>query len=153
MIRSRYLSTLAIAGALATVPAFANDTTSATTSGSTVKSAESTRAASSTGSLSTGRSAADQSAQATRETLSSTTDKPLCSSLDHPNAGKLADKDTGQAKEHSASPVHMDCIPDAQASSSTTGWIRSPLRCPMPAWKATRERSCRPTPSCWQSIH
>jgi hypothetical protein len=33
---------------------------------------------------------------------------------DHPNAGKLADKSTGMAKEHSASPVHSDCVTDAK---------------------------------------
>ena len=33
---------------------------------------------------------------------------------DHPQAGKLADKSTGQAKEHSASPVHADCAIDAK---------------------------------------
>src|SRR5687767_3765114 len=38
--------------------------------------------------------------------------KPLCSELGHPNAGKLADKSTGKAKEKSASPVHQDCTPD-----------------------------------------
>ena len=47
--------------------------------------------------------------------------KPLCSSFKNPNAGKLADKSTGQAKEHSASPVHEDCIPDSSASSATAG--------------------------------
>jgi hypothetical protein len=49
------------------------------------------------------------------------TSKPLCSSFKNPNAGKLADKSTGQAKEHSASPVHEDCIPDSSASSATAG--------------------------------
>ena len=43
--------------------------------------------------------------------------KPLCSSLGHPNAGKHASKETGKAKEHSSSPVHMDCIPDDQAAT------------------------------------
>lgn len=46
--------------------------------------------------------------------------KPLCSELGHPQAGKLAGKQTGMAKDHSASPVHQDCIPDAQASASGT---------------------------------
>ena len=48
------------------------------------------------------------------------TSKPLCSSFKNPNAGKLADKDTGQAKEHSASPVHEDCIPDSASGPSAT---------------------------------
>ncbi len=43
--------------------------------------------------------------------------KPLCSSLNHPNAGKHADKDTGMAKDRSSSPVHMDCIADSATSS------------------------------------
>lgn len=53
--------------------------------------------------------------------------KPLCSELNHPNAGKLADKSTGKAKEHSASPVHQDCIPDTQpgARGSATGSVPS----------------------------
>jgi hypothetical protein len=37
---------------------------------------------------------------------------PLCSELDQPNAGKLANKTTGNAAANSASAVHMDCIPD-----------------------------------------
>src|SRR5687767_14803702 len=44
--------------------------------------------------------------------------KPLCSSLNHPNAGKHADKSTGMAKEKSSSPVHMDCVPDSSASTA-----------------------------------
>jgi len=46
--------------------------------------------------------------------------KPLCSSFKNPNAGKLANKDTGVAKEHSASPVHQDCIPDSASGPSAT---------------------------------
>src|SRR4029079_16803208 len=57
-------------------------------------------------------------------TTASTDTKPLCSSLNNPNAGKLAGKDTGKAKEHSSSPVHQDCIPDSQASTTTSG-VRS----------------------------
>jgi len=34
---------------------------------------------------------------------------------DHPQAGKLADKSTGMAKEHSASAVHQDCVNTAKA--------------------------------------
>ena len=33
---------------------------------------------------------------------------------DHPQAGKLADKSTGMAKDHSASAVHQDCVTDAK---------------------------------------
>ncbi len=50
----------------------------------------------------------------------STAAKPLCSTLNHPNAGKLADKSTGMAKENSSSPVHQDCIPDSPASTAGT---------------------------------
>ena len=57
-------------------------------------------------------------------TTASTATKPLCSSLNNPNAGKLAGKETGKAKEHSSSPVHQDCIPDSQASTTTSG-VRS----------------------------
>lgn len=73
MIRSRYLSTLAIAALIGAAPAFAQ-----------------TPAA-----------------------------KPLCSELHHPNAGKLAAKDTGKAKDHSSSAVHVDCIADSPVSDST----------------------------------
>lgn len=73
MIRTRYLSTLAIAALIGAAPAFAQ-----------------TPAA-----------------------------KPLCSELHHPNAGKLAAKDTGQAKDHSSSAVHVDCIADSPVSDST----------------------------------
>jgi hypothetical protein len=77
MIRSRYLSTAAIAVLLGAAPAWAQTTPPANS-------------------------------------------KPLCSELGHPQAGKLADKDTGAAKENSASPVHMDCIPDSLAGTSAT---------------------------------
>jgi hypothetical protein len=36
---------------------------------------------------------------------------------DHPQAGKLADKSTGQAKDHSASAVHSDCTTNTAATS------------------------------------
>ena len=84
MIRSHFISALAVA-ALAVTPAIAQNTTT--------------------------------KAQAKKPAATAAVDKPLCSTLGHPQAGKLADKDTGQAKEHSASPVHMDCIPDSQATS------------------------------------
>ena len=44
---------------------------------------------------------------------------PLCSELDQPNAGKLANKTTGKAVQNSASAVHMDCIADG--TSTTAG--------------------------------
>lgn len=53
-------------------------------------------------------------------TSTASASKPLCSSLNHPNAGKLASKDTGMAKEHSRSPVHTDCIPDSKASTGAS---------------------------------
>ena len=60
---------------------------------------------------------------ATSSSAASTADpasKPLCSSFKNPNAGKLAGKDTGKAKEHSASPVHQDCIPESASGPSAT---------------------------------
>ena len=90
MIRSRYLSTFTLAALLGSAPAWAQFTDSA-------KSATSSPSATATN--------------------GSTTSKPLCSELNHPNAGKLAGKDTGMAGERSSSPVHMDCIPDSQASA------------------------------------
>ena len=67
--------------------------------------------------------AADASAKSAPKATTAATapaTKPLCSELGHPQAGKLADKSTGMAKEHSASPVHQDCIPDAQASKPSS---------------------------------
>ncbi|HEX5129588.1 MAG TPA: hypothetical protein VFV90_07575, partial [Usitatibacter sp.] len=74
MNRSRYLSTLTLAALLGTAPAWAQFTDSAKTSTSSPS------------------ASTDATASA----------KPLCSELNHPNAGKLADKDTGMAKENSA---------------------------------------------------
>ena len=48
------------------------------------------------------------SAKTSPAPVTPTASKPLCSELGHPQAGKLAGKDTGMAKEHSASPVHQD---------------------------------------------
>ena len=62
-------------------------------------------------------------AQTTTQAPSATSSKPLCSTLGHPNAGKLADKSTGMAKENSQSAVHMDCIPDSEAASASTGSV------------------------------
>ena len=58
------------------------------------------------------------SAKGAAKAPSTTASKPLCSELGHPNAGKLADKSTGKAKEHSASPVHFDCVTDAKPVAS-----------------------------------
>lgn len=95
MIRSRYLSPLAIAAMLGAAPAFAQNSA---TQGA--NDAESKPTAGTTG--------------------SAMAPLPLCSELNHPNAGQLADKDTGRAKEHAASPVHQDCVPDSTSSPSTT---------------------------------
>src|SRR5687768_10699806 len=61
-----------------------------------------------------------------KPTAANPTAKPLCSELGHPQAGKLADKDTGMAKERSSSPVHMDCIPDSQAPTSAAAGTNAP---------------------------
>ena len=102
MIRSAYLTTAALAAALA-VPAWAQFTDSAKTS-------------------TTARPAtAAESPSTTVAKSDAATGKPLCSELNHPNAGKLADKSTGLAKERSASPVHQDCIPDTSPAASAAG--------------------------------
>src|SRR3954468_11638853 len=95
--------TLAVAVVGALVPAYAQ-----TTSSSSANAPVSRPAAAKTQSGTTANTTG----------TSTSTNKPLCSTLDHPNAGKLANKDAGKAKEHSNSPVHMDCIDDS-ASAST----------------------------------
>ena len=106
MMRSQFLSTIALAAALgATLPAVAADY--GKTTKSTGAQASQTTDSKSTSSL---------PSSATRSM--DTNAKPDCSSFKNPNAGKLADKSTGAAKEHSASPVHMDCD---DTTASTTG--------------------------------
>lgn len=68
-----------------------------------------------------------------RSSTASSPSLPPCSSLEagnsghaHPNAGKLADKSTGEAKEHSASPVHEDCAPDTASSGTSSSSGASP---------------------------
>jgi hypothetical protein len=94
-MKSTYLSTFALAALLGTAPAWSQFTDSAKTS-TTAKTSPPPAATSVT-----------------------PTSKPLCSTLDHPQAGKLADKRTGKAKDHSASAVHQDCIPDTQPGSKS----------------------------------
>jgi len=106
MIRSTYLSTLALAAILGAAPAFAQNASS--TSASQVK-----PSATADSKAKADKKAAGNAANTTSTTT--TASKPLCSELNHPNAGKLADKDTGKAKEHSASPVHQDCATNAAA--------------------------------------
>ena len=96
-MKSTYLSTFALAALLGTAPAWSQFTDSAKTS-TTAK-----------------------TSPPPATTSVTPTQKPLCSTLGHPQAGKLADKSTGKAKDHSASAVHQDCIPDSQASSTTMG--------------------------------
>ena len=103
-MRSSYLSTITLAALLGTAPAWAQFTDSAKTA----------------------------TASPTASTEGATT-KPLCSELNHPNAGKLAGQDTGMAGERSSSPVHADCTPDSQASAtsgtnaaSSTSSVNSP---------------------------
>src|SRR5512144_208200 len=108
------LSVLA-AAVIAATPALAQ-TTSSATSGTNAASSKSGTMGANTG-RTTGTNGATSTTSSTTSTL------PPCSSLNHPQAGKLAGKDTGQAKEHSASPVHQDCIEDATglpASSNST---------------------------------
>ncbi len=100
MIRSRFISSLALAAMMA-APAFAQ-TASSTRSG-------------------------DATAANPNSSL------PPCSSLEagksghaHPQAGKLAGKSTGEAKEHSASPVHEDCLSDTTSSGTSSSSAASP---------------------------
>ncbi len=111
MIRSQYLSTLALAALIGAAPAFAQ------TSGTSDTLKEPTSATQP-------GSAKAKPAKNRAESSAMTAAKPLCSELNHPNAGKLADKDTGRAKDNSSSAVHMDCIADSPSSASspsTTG--------------------------------
>jgi hypothetical protein len=120
MIRSKHLSAFAIAAILGAAPAFADD--SAKSGDASTATQGMTQEHASTDRLPANRAGGDRD----RDDRSASTAsglKPLCSSLKNPNAGKLADKDTGEAKEHSASPVHEDCIPDSTSSltPSTSG--------------------------------
>src|SRR6185503_17894524 len=112
MIRSQFLSTIALAAALGvTVPAIAASKDDAS------KANGANAAQSSSQYSSTDRS--DKLPSSATRSMNDAA-KPDCSSFKNPNAGKLADKDTGAAKEHSASPVHMDCN-DSSAASTTSG--------------------------------
>src|SRR4051812_33742313 len=94
----RSLLTAAVIGALSAAPAFAADNGARNSkSGDTAKMQGSDRSSS----------------------TASTSSLQPCSSYKNPNAGKLADKSTGAAKEHSASPVHQDCIDDNGSNAST----------------------------------
>lgn len=97
----------AIIGAFATAPAFAADSaTHSAKAGS-----QSTTGATATPKMNDDRTVSGRT---------SSTELLPCSSYKNPNAGKLADKDTGAAKEHSASPVHKDCIEDSTPTTATT---------------------------------
>src|SRR4051812_47647529 len=101
----RSLLAAAVIGALAAAPAFADDNGARNSqSGDTAKMQGSDRGHE-------GRDA-DRGRDAMRGDRDRDDRAALqpCSSFKNPNAGKLADKDTGQAKEHSASPVHQDCL-------------------------------------------
>ena len=107
MIRSRYISALAVASLLgASHAALAQDSA--------------TRSATQTPKMSSEHSTHRSGVKAPAATTNAA--KPLCSELNHPNAGKHADKSTGMAKERSSSPVHMDCVADGAGSAAgTTG--------------------------------
>lgn len=109
MIRSQYLSTLAIAALIGAAPAFAQTSPSSTMN-------EPTAATQKADGKTSAKSKSGMQAQNAGTTTAA---KPLCSDLHHPNAGKLADKATGKAKDNSSSPVHTDCIPDAPSSASS----------------------------------
>ncbi len=109
MIRSQYLSTFALAALLGAAPAFAG--------------ADAKDAAASTPGTSTTTTTATPGAAYTVTTVNGITminGRPLCGSPGHPNAGNLADKDTGAAKENSASPVHTDCVTEAEVTALTS---------------------------------
>ena len=145
MIRSRFASAAAVAAFLA-VPAFAQMSGSAS-SNTTATTTQSSTSASANGSISaTAPVPVAPSSTSTTSSIPSTSSSttqynanaqnpaskarqaaidqgrtPLCSELDQPNAGKLANKTTGNAAANSASAVHMDCIPDG--ASTTTGVV------------------------------
>jgi len=114
MIRSQFASAIALAALLA-APVYAQ-TTASTTSSTTGTAADQHSGAmtSSTQKAATPRNKASTAQRAAADQGRT----PLCSELGNPNAGKLADKATGQAQDHSASAVHMDCIPDGSTAAS-----------------------------------
>ena len=105
MIRSQFASAIALA-ALIAAPVYAQAATSSTTG--TAADQHSGAMTSSTQKAATPRNKASTAQRAAADQGRT----PLCSELGNPNAGKLADKSTGLAQDHSASAVHMDCIPD-----------------------------------------
>lgn len=114
MIRSHFVSAIALAAFLA-APAFAQTTTSSTNTG-TASDQHSGAMTSSTQKAATPRNKASTAQRAAADQGRT----PLCSELGN-NAGKLADKSTGQASANSASAVHMDCLPDGSPTTATTG--------------------------------
>ena len=104
MIRSQFASAIALAALLGAAPAFAqtsNSTNSTSSATGTSSDQHSGAMSSSTQKPATPRNKASSAQRAAADQGRT----PLCSELNHPNAGKLADKSTGNAKDHSASAV------------------------------------------------
>ena len=124
MIRSTFISTIAVAAMMA-VPAFANNSAAKQTS----TTGDAAIVSGSTGATVNSNATANPGSITTENIATANTDLPPCSTLEagksgrmQPNAGKLADKSTGKAKQHSKSAVHEDCLSDTTSStiSSTT---------------------------------
>ena len=126
MIRSQFASAIALA-ALLGAPAFAQTTTTtppANVTLGTTSSATGTASDQHSGARSstTEKAATPRNkASAAQRAALDQGRTPLCSELGQPNAGKLANKSTGMAGDHSASAVHMDCIPDGTTAAAGTG--------------------------------
>ena len=125
MIRTRLAHALALA-ALISAPAFAQSTTeqpqldkaaakqnAAAPSKQTKADATTTSTTSTAADVSAGTTTAKGAYVAPLE-KNAAKQQAMADCADHPQAGKLADKSTGQAKEHSASPVHSDCVVDSK---------------------------------------
>ena len=105
---------ITVAAVIAAAPAFAQMGSSTTAATGTASDQHSGTMGSSTQKAATPRNHASAAQRAAADQGRT----PLCSELGQPNAGKLAGKTTGMAADHSASAVHMDCIPDGSTTAS-----------------------------------
>jgi hypothetical protein len=131
MTRAPFAGALALAALLA-VPAFAQtDNNSTTANGASVAPLEKNAAKQSAAAPakqmkadSTTKSTTSAAADVNSRSVAGASVAPLTENsakqqaaadcADHPNGGKLADKSTGMAKDHSASAVHEDCAVNAK---------------------------------------
>ena len=147
MIRSTFISAVAVAAMMA-VPAFANNSAKQSSTANPAIVSGSTQATVNSNAIENPR------ATPTQNNVTANNELPPCSSLQagksgrmQPNAGKLADKSTGKAKLHSKSAVHEDCLPDTTSStiSSTTPSTTSTMPSTAPTTASTAPSTTMPS--------